>query len=75
MSTSDADLTFEQAFEELETIVSQLEAANLSLEESVTLYERGQKLALLCGDLLDNAELRIQQLDDDGTVSPFEPPL
>lgn len=72
---NDAGLTFEQAFEELETIVGKLEAGELTLEESVALYERGQTLARLCGDLLDNAELRIQQLDDDGTLSPFEPPL
>lgn len=73
--SSDTELSFEQAFEELERIVSQLETGDLSLGESVTLYERGQKLALLCGSLLDNAELRIQQLDEDGTVSTFEPPV
>ncbi|WP_119068791.1 exodeoxyribonuclease VII small subunit [Aggregatilinea lenta] len=75
MSDDNTTLTFEQAFEELETIVGQLEAGDLSLEESVTLYERGQKLALLCGDLLDNAELRIQQLNEDGTQTPFDPPV
>jgi exodeoxyribonuclease VII small subunit len=71
----DASLTFEQAFEELETIVSKLEAGELTLEESVALYERGQALARLCSDLLDNAELRVQQIGDDGTLSPFEPSL
>jgi exodeoxyribonuclease VII small subunit len=75
MSTNDTNtdqLTFEQAFAELEDIVSQLESGDLPLEDSVTLYERGQKLARLCGTLLDSAELRVQQLADDGTLEPLD---
>ena len=75
MSTNDTNtdqLTFEQAFAELEDIVSQLESGDLPLEDSVTLYERGQKLARLCGALLDSAELRGQQLADDGTLEPLD---
>ncbi len=63
-----ADLTFEGAFEALETIVAQLESGDLSLEESVTLFERGRKLSAHCQTLLDQAELRISQLDDDGNM-------
>lgn len=75
MSTDDmsADqLTFEQAFAELEDIVNRLESGELSLEESVALYERGQKLARLCGAMLDSAELRVQQLAADGTLEPLD---
>lgn len=75
MSTDDmsADqLTFEQAFAELEDIVNRLESGELSLEESVALYERGQKLARLCGAMLDAAELRVQQLAANGTLEPLD---
>jgi exodeoxyribonuclease VII small subunit len=65
-------LTFEQAYAQLEAIVARLESGELSLEESVVLYEQGQALARLCGDLLDKAELRVQQIADDGTLAPLE---
>lgn len=64
-------LTFEQAFEELNTIVQQLESGELALEESVTLYQRGRALSAHCQSLLDRAELRVNQLNDDGSVTPL----
>ena len=73
MSQDDlSTLTFEQAYERLEGIVARLESGELSLEESVALYEQGQALARLCGDLLDRAELRVQQIAEDGTLAPLE---
>jgi exodeoxyribonuclease VII small subunit len=57
-----AELTFEEAFKELEDIIRQLEAGQLALDESLALFERGQALAARCGALLDNAELKIRQL-------------
>lgn len=65
-------LTFEEAYAQLEAIVARLEAGDLTLEESVTLYQQGQALARRCSDLLDKAELRVQQLTDDGTLAPLE---
>jgi exodeoxyribonuclease VII small subunit len=56
-------LSFEAAFAELEAVVQQLEEGELSLEESIALYERGQMLARLCQEHLDQAELRVDQLD------------
>jgi exodeoxyribonuclease VII small subunit len=64
-------LTFEQAFEELESLVQQLEAGQLALEEALTLFERGQALAARCGALLDTAELKVKQLAG-GKLSDFE---
>lgn len=63
------DLSFEQAYAELEAIVKQLESGELSLEQSVTLFEHGRKLSAYCQTLLDGAELRINQLADDGTLT------
>jgi len=56
------ELPFEAAFAELEAIVAQLEAGQLPLEESLALFERGQALAARCGQLLENAELKVKQL-------------
>ncbi|MBL8045225.1 MAG: exodeoxyribonuclease VII small subunit [Anaerolineales bacterium] len=56
------ELTFEAAFAELESLVEQLEAGQLPLEESLALFERGQALAARCGQLLENAELKVKQL-------------
>lgn len=67
-----SDLSFEAAFEELEMIVARLESGELSLEESVTLFERGRTLSALCQSLLDKAELRVNQLTDDGRISPLQ---
>ncbi len=55
-------LSYEQAFAELETIVAALEANQVSLEESLALFERGQNLSQYCAALLESAELRVRQL-------------
>jgi exodeoxyribonuclease VII small subunit len=57
------ELTFEQAFAELEESVRTLERGDLPLEESLALYERGQELSAYCATLLDKAELKVQQVD------------
>ena len=58
------DMAFEAAFVELGEIVQRLEAGELPLEEAISLYERGQALARQCQDRLDQAELRITQLEE-----------
>jgi exodeoxyribonuclease VII small subunit len=63
------NLTFEQAFAELEETVGKLEAGGLTLEESLTLFERGQALAAHCGKQLDEAELKINQITPEGDVT------
>ncbi|MGE5139762.1 MAG: exodeoxyribonuclease VII small subunit [Rudaea sp.] len=54
--------SFEDLYNELETTVSKLEEGNLSLDESLALYERGLLLARQCGEMLDRAELRLKEL-------------
>jgi len=66
------NLTFEQAFAELEETVHKLEAGGLTLEESLALFERGQTLAARCSTQLDQAELKIRQLTSEGDVR-FDP--
>jgi exodeoxyribonuclease VII small subunit len=62
------DLTYEQAFGELEAIVAALEGEERPLEEGLALFERGQALARRCAQLLDQAELKVQQLTGEELV-------
>jgi exodeoxyribonuclease VII small subunit len=62
------ELSFEQANQQLEQAIARLESGELSLEESVSLYEKGRELAAHCQKLLNNAELRIKKIDDTGTI-------
>jgi exodeoxyribonuclease VII small subunit len=55
-------LTYEEAFAELEKIVAELESGEHPLEESMTLFERGQALTKHCAELLDKAELKVREL-------------
>jgi len=65
-----ADLTFEQAFQQLEHVVQQLESEELPLEQSVALFERGMALAQFCEKKLDEAEQKVQQLAQVGSGAP-----
>ncbi|MEJ2011845.1 MAG: exodeoxyribonuclease VII small subunit [Anaerolineales bacterium] len=58
------ELTYEQAFEELQVVVERLEAGDLPLEESLALFERGQALSARCSDLLEQAQLRLTELTE-----------
>jgi exodeoxyribonuclease VII small subunit len=69
--SSISDLSFEAAYAELEAIIMQLEAGELALEESVSLFEKGRLLAAHCQALLDKAELRVNQISDRGEISPL----
>ncbi len=68
-------MAFEAAFAELEETVRRLEEGNLSLEESIALFERGQRLAAYCSAQLDSAELRIRQLMPAGEAEYTEETL
>lgn len=62
------NMTFETAYDLLEEVLTQLESGELPLEESVTMYERGKLLSAHCQTLLDDAETRIQKIDDAGNL-------
>jgi len=65
-------LAFEAAFTQLEEIVGKLEAGDLPLDEALTLFEQGQRLAVYCSAKLDEAELKVQKLSASGAVEPFD---
>ena len=61
-------LTYEEAFAELEAIVTALESDERPLEESLALFERGQALSRHCTEMLERAELKVQQLSGEQLV-------
>jgi exodeoxyribonuclease VII small subunit len=63
-------LSFERALEELETIVKRLEDGKVPLEESVTIYERGEALKRRCEELLRQAEARVEKITTDANGQP-----
>lgn len=68
MDTSIKD--FESAIAELDTIVKKMEEGDLTLESSMALYERGLQLSRFCHSKLEEAERRIEILNDRGEVKP-----
>ena len=56
------NMTFEQALAALETIVQQLERGDVPLDDSITLYERGERLRAACQQRLDAAQARIEKI-------------
>lgn len=73
MDTTPKD--FESAIAELEQIVQTLEEGELPLEKSLELYERGVQLSRFCHARLEDAERRIEVLDDRGALRPAPPAL
>ena len=70
----DTTSSFETALRELDEVVQRLEGGNLSLEESLALYERGVTLAAACHLRLQQAERRIEILNERGkaTAAPAD---
>lgn len=56
-------LSFEEALKKLESVVERLESEEVSLEESIGLYEEGMKLSQYCTDTLEQAKQRIEKVD------------
>jgi len=70
-SKSIEKLTYEEAYAELEGIVSALESGDQPLEEALALFERGQLLTRHCAELLDKAELKVLKLSGE-ELEPFQ---
>jgi len=73
---SEMNLSFENAIAELEEIVQKLEKGELSLEESISFFQRGVELAKYCSNKLDEAERSITMLieDDKRQITEVELP-
>jgi exodeoxyribonuclease VII small subunit len=62
---------FEAAIAELEGIVKKLEEGDMALDDSLKLYERGVQLSRFCHARLEDAEHRIEVLNERGELKPF----
>ena len=65
-------MTYEQALEELEGIITDLENGAGGLENSVAMFERGKALLQHCQKVLDHAELKVRRLKGDGSLSAIK---
>ena len=64
--------TFEEQIKELEDIVSKLEGSDVTLDETLSLFEKGIKLTKGCQKILDNAENKVKILMADGNGEMVE---
>lgn len=68
--------SFESCLDELEKVVKELEAGDLSLDRSLELFERGMDLSEICRKQLEEAETRVEMLirrDGKMVAEPFRP--
>ena len=68
--------TFEEALDQLEGLIAQIESGDVGLEEAIDRYEDGAKLVKRCRAILDRAEARIQELttNADGDLEAGDAP-
>jgi len=62
------ELTYEEALGELEEIVEELERGERDLQVTLKYFERGQELASYCLSLLDDAELKVEEIIEDDEI-------
>ena len=63
--------SLEKVFEQLDVIIGQLEAENVSLEDSFGLYHKGMDLLKQCNDKIDTIEKKMMILDENGEQHEF----
>ncbi len=67
------EMSFEESLSELEVIVEKLEKGQLSLDESLVLFEKGIKLVRECNDKLKNAQQKVEKLIEENGELRTEP--
>lgn len=63
--------TLEQTFNELDGVIESLQAGDLPLEESFTLYQKGMQLLKNCNDKLDLVEKKVMAMNEEGGWDEF----
>ena len=72
MANSNKKIDFESSLKELELIVVKLEDENINLEDSVKSFEAGINLVKECQKQLEEAELKVKELLDDGSAQELD---
>ena len=70
MAQQAEELTYDDAFAQLEEVLAALESGELPLEQALILYERGATLAQVCAHKLEEAELRVRQWQNGQQAAP-----
>ena len=64
-------LSLEEAFEQIEEVISHLETEEITLEQSFQEYNRGMKLLQHCNATIDRVEKKVLQINEDGGLDEF----
>lgn len=65
------ELSLEEAFGQIEEVISRLEAEEITLEQSFQEYNRGMKLLQYCNEKIDRVEKKVLQISEDGGLDEF----
>ncbi|WP_085508824.1 exodeoxyribonuclease VII small subunit [Thalassobacillus devorans] len=72
MSENHKELSFEEAIEQLESLVEKLEEGDVPLEKAINYYQEGMKLSKTCSEKLNRVEQQMQQImNEHGEFEPF----
>ena len=66
------NVSLEETFEQIETIIKQLESPEVTLDDSFRLYQAGVEKLKMCNLLLDTVEKKMQVMQADGSLEDFE---
>lgn len=69
--SEEKQLSLEEAFEQLETVIEKLEQPDTSLEESFEAYKEGVSLVNLCNGMIDRVEKEVKVLTEGGMKDEF----
>lgn len=70
-NTADTNISLEEAFEKLDTLIAELEKPENSLEASFRAFEQGMQLVKYCNDAIDKVEKKVLVLGQDGELDEF----
>ena len=65
--------TLEEKFSELEELLEQMEAEDISLEDAFTAYSKGMNVLKLCNEQIDRVEKQVMKLNEEGALEPLDP--
>ena len=65
--------SLEENFSELEELLAQLEAEDISLEDAFTAYSKGMNVLKQCNEQIDRVEKQVMKLNEEGALEPLDP--
>lgn len=65
--------SLEENFSELEELIEQLEAEDISLKDAFTAYSKGMNVLKQCNEQIDRVEKQVMKLNEEGGLEPLDP--